>query len=121
MGEIQSASMSYILIQEGVFMDKLNILLICGSGASTGFMAANMRKEAAKQGLDWEIAAHSESELEEYADGIDCLMLGPHLAYLQDEVTKRYGGKNIKIAVMEKRYYSTLDAASALKHIKSLF
>ena len=29
-------------------MKKLNVLLVCGSGASSGFMAANMRKAASK-------------------------------------------------------------------------
>ena len=32
-------------------MKKLNVLLVCGSGASSGFMAANIRKAAAEK--DW--------------------------------------------------------------------
>ena len=35
------------------------ILLACGIGASTGFMAANMRKAAKAQGLDVSIHAPS--------------------------------------------------------------
>jgi PTS system cellobiose-specific IIB component len=101
-------------------MGKLNVLLVCGSGASTGFMAANLRKVAARQGLDWEIAARSETELEGLEDEVNCVMLGPHLAYLLEELTERCKGKNLKVAVMEKRYYSTLDGAAALKHIQSL-
>lgn len=42
-------------------------------------MAANMRKAAKKAGLDYKIQARSEAELEEYADEIDVLMVGPHL------------------------------------------
>jgi PTS system cellobiose-specific IIB component len=102
-------------------MKKLNVLLVCGSGASTGFMAANMRKEAVRQGLDWEIAARSETELEGLEDEVNCVMLGPHLAYLLEELTERCKGKDIKVAVMEKRYYSILDGTAALKHIQSLF
>jgi PTS system cellobiose-specific IIB component len=102
-------------------MEKLNVLLVCGSGASTGFMAAKLRKEAAKRGLDWEITARSETELESFDDEIHCVMLGPHLAYLLEELKERYKGKDIKVAVMEKRYYSILDGAEALKHIQSLF
>jgi PTS system cellobiose-specific IIB component len=102
-------------------MSELNVLLVCGSGASTGFMAANLRKEAAKKGLDWEINARSEAEIEEFADTVDCIMLGPHLEYMLEDLTKRCGGKNIKIAVMHKSYYSILDGAAALKHIQSLY
>ena len=46
------------------------ILLACGSGASTGFMAANMRKAAKAQGLDVSIHAVSKSQVPEYADKI---------------------------------------------------
>lgn len=106
---------------EACVMERLNVLLVCGSGASTGFMAVNLRKEASKQGLDWEIAARSETEIESFDDRINCVMLGPHLAYLLEELTERYRGKDIKVAVMEKRYYATLDGAAALKHIQSLF
>jgi PTS system cellobiose-specific IIB component len=102
-------------------MDKLNILLVCGSGASTGFMAANMRKEAAKQGLDWEITARSEAEVESCVDDTNCIMVGPHLAYLIEELTDRYKDRGIKIALMNKSYYSILDGVAALKHIQSLF
>ena len=38
-------------------------------------MAANMRKEAAKRGLDMKITARSESEIENYIDEIDALMI----------------------------------------------
>ena len=47
------------------------ILLACGIGASTGFMAANMRKAAKAQGLDVSIHAVSKSQVPEYADKID--------------------------------------------------
>ena len=67
-------------------MKKLNVLLVCGSGASSGFMAANMRKAASKQGLEIDIKARSESEIENYIDEIDALMVGPHLAYILDDI-----------------------------------
>ena len=56
------------------------ILLACGIGASTGFMAANMRKAAKAQGLDVSIHAVSKSQVPEYADKIDVLLLGPHFS-----------------------------------------
>jgi PTS system cellobiose-specific IIB component len=102
-------------------MDKLNVLLVCGAGASTGFMAANLRKETVRQGLDWNITARSESGVVDYADEIHCIMIGPHLEYLLEELTERYREKGIKVAVMNKSYYSILDGAAALKHIQSLF
>ena len=73
-------------------MEKLNVLLVCGSGASSGFMAANMRKAASKQGLDIDIKARSESEIENYID-------------------------EINVILMEPDYYSVLNGEMAIAHL----
>lgn len=102
-------------------MKKLNILLICGSGASSGFMAAKIRKAAKLRGKEIKVSARSESEIENYIDEIDCLMVGPHLAYLLDEVDEIIGEATVKVALMKPKYYATLDGEKALDHILSLF
>ncbi len=102
-------------------MDNLRVLLVCGSGASSGFMAANIRKAAAGKGMNMTVIARSESEIENYIDDIDCLMVGPHLAYLIDEVDEIVGDTDIKVALMKPEYYSTLNGEKALEHIVSLF
>ena len=95
-------------------MKKLSVLLVCGSGASSGFMAANMRKAASKEGLEIDIKARSESEIENY---IDALMVGPHLAYILDEVEEYKNGRDVKVILMKPEYYSTLDGTKAIKHL----
>ena len=82
-------------------MKKLNVLLVCGSGASSGFMAANIRKAAAEKGLDIKITARGESEIENYIDDIDALMVGPHLAYILDEVEEFVGDAPVKVILMK--------------------
>lgn len=104
-------------------MEKLNVLLVCGSGASSGFMAANMRKAAKERELDIKISARSESEIENYIDEIDALMIGPHLAYLLDDIDDilQDSPKEIKAILMKPEYYSTLDGNEALNHLLSYF
>lgn len=102
-------------------MKKLIVLLVCGSGASSGFMAANIRKAAAARGLEITVNARSESEIENYIDEIDCLMIGPHLAYLLDEVDEIVGNTKVKVELMKSDYYATLNGEKALDHILSLF
>ena len=92
-----------------------NILLICGSGASSGFMAANMRKAAKKAGLDYKIQARSEAELGEYADEIDALMVGPHLKAEFDAIKS----EKVKVILMKPDYYSILDGKSAIEDLKA--
>lgn len=103
--------------KEGYKMKKLNVLLVCGSGASSGFMAANMRKAASKQGLEISIIARSESEIENYIDEIDALMVGPHLAYILDEVEEYIHGEDVKVILMKGEYYATLDGDKAIAHL----
>jgi len=100
-----------------IIMEKLNVLLVCGSGASSGFMAANMRKAASKQGLDIDIKARSESEIENYIDEINVLMVGPHLAYILDEVEEYTHGEDVKVILMEPDYYSVLNGEMAIAHL----
>jgi PTS system cellobiose-specific IIB component len=103
-------------------MKKYNVLLVCGGGTSTGFMAANMRKVAKEMGMDMEIKSRSETEVEVYAPDADCIMLGTHLAYLEDEMKERTKEHNCAVFVMDKSYYSTLDGKGAindmLKHME---
>lgn len=98
-------------------MKKLNVLLVCGSGASSGFMAANMRKAASKQGLEIDIKARSESEIENYIDEIDALMVGPHLAYILDDIDEYTHGTDVKVILMKADYYSTLNGEKAIAHL----
>ncbi|MGT2784029.1 PTS sugar transporter subunit IIB [Streptococcus merionis] len=99
-------------------MSTTNVLLVCGSGASSGFMAANMRKAAKEQGLDMDIKARSESEIENYIDEIDALMVGPHLAYIIDEVEDYTAGTDVKVILMKGEYYATLDGSQAIAHLQ---
>lgn len=99
-------------------MRKLDVLLVCGSGASSGFMAANIRKAAAARGMEVSVVARSESEIESYIEDIDVLMAGPHLAYIMDEVDElAEENPNLKVILMRKDYYSKLDGEAALDHM----
>lgn len=100
-------------------MSKLNVLLVCGSGASSGFMAANMRKVIKERGLDIAVTARGESEIENYIDEIDALMVGPHLAYILDDIDEYTQGADVKVILMKAEYYSKLDGAAALDDLLS--
>lgn len=67
------------------------------------------------------MTARSEAEIENYINDIDCLMIGPHLAYLEEDVSKIIQGKDIKVALMKPDYYATLNGEQALDHIVTLF
>ena len=86
----------------------IRILLACGIGASTGFMAANMRKAAKAQKLDVSIHAVSKSQVSDYADKIDVLLLGPDFSA---EVPEH----NVKVTSIDPDSYGALDGESILQ------
>ena len=98
-------------------MKKHNVLLVCGSGASSGFMAANIRKAAAARGLSITVNARSESTVEE----IDCLMIGPHLASTLPEMEEICEGYDVKVGVIEQAAYARLNGDAALDQILGMF
>lgn len=91
------------------------ILLACGIGASTGFMAANMRKIAKKQGVDATIHAVSKSQVMEYADKIDILLLGPHFSAEVPEYQEMLKNYNVKVTSIDPDDYAALDGESILE------
>ena len=102
-------------------MGKLRVLLVCGSGASSGFMAANIRKAAKEKGLEMSVQARSDSEIDNYIEDVDLIMVGPHLEYVMDELEEYTEEYPVKIALMKPEYYSALDGAKAIEHILSLY
>lgn len=100
---------------------KIRILLACGIGASTGFMAANMRKIAKKQGIEVDIHAVSKSEVMEYADKIDVLLLGPHFAGEVPFYKEKLEPHGVKVMSINPKYYAALDGQSILKDAFDLY
>ena len=93
----------------------LRIMLACGIGASTGFMAASMRKSAKKQKLDVEIHAVSKSQIMEYADQIDILLLGPHFSGQVQKYQESLRSFDIAVTSIDPDYYGSLDGESILE------
>ncbi len=97
-----------------------NIYLVCGSGASSGFMAAAIRKAAKKLKLEYTAKATSESQLADNLDNVDVILVGPHIAYKEESIKEIADGKGIKVGVLPQDIYGTLDGEKAIKFIESL-
>ena len=93
----------------------IKILLACGIGASTGFMAANMRKAEKAKNLDVTIHAVSKSQVSEYADKIDVLLLGPHFSAEVPEYQQMLKSHNVKVTSIDPDDYAALDGESILE------
>ena len=101
-------------------MEEIKILLACGSGASSGFMAGSMRKAAKKQGINADIKARSDSEIDSFLSDIDCLMLGPHLKYMENEIKEKAEPYNVPVACISQEAYGRLNGEKALQEALEL-
>lgn len=97
-----------------------NVLLVCGSGASSGFMAAAARKAAKKAKSKVVFKARSDSELSEYLNGQDLLLIAPHLKYLKDDLAGEAERAGVKIAIIPEDVYGALDGAGLLQFAESM-
>lgn len=95
-------------------MDNLKVLLCCGAGMSSGFLASSARKSAKKQKLSVNVEARSHTEVKEYLSSIDILMVGPHYATdmeMYKALAEPYG---VPVVLIPQDIYAQLDGARLL-------
>lgn len=56
-----------------------SVLIVCGAGASSTFLASRLRSLAAIRGLDLTVVAASDNELGSRLHTASVLLVGPHL------------------------------------------
>lgn len=94
----------------------MKILLMCGAGASSGFMAQAMRKAAKAQNMeDIEIIARSDAEMMNNLKGTDLIMFGPHLEYKKDALENDLKQYNIPFTFIDKDAYGSIDGEATLR------
>lgn len=91
------------------------ILLCCGAGMSSGFIAQKMRKAAKKNSIMVEIDAITESDVDSYINMIDLLLVGPHMTYVFNELKKKTEEANIPMMIIPEEIYGTLDGERLLE------
>lgn len=95
-------------------MSTTKILLCCGAGMSSGFLASSARKIAKKRKLNVSVEARSHSEVNDFLNSINILMLGPHYASelsKYEEIAKPYG---IPVVVIPQDIYAQLNGEKLL-------
>ncbi len=101
-------------------MATIRVLLACGEGASSGFMAQNINRYAKKAGIDLKAMARSESLIDNYADETDVILLAPHLSAELEEVSERMKDRKIPVGVIKSSVYGMLDGEGVVKQVMAL-
>ncbi|WP_243232468.1 PTS sugar transporter subunit IIB [Microbacterium sp. CIAB417] len=70
-------------------MASKRILVVCGAGASSTFVAQRLQRAASVAGLAWQASAGTETSVSAHA--ADLVLVGPHLADRMDAVRAAAG------------------------------
>lgn len=90
------------------------ILIVCGAGASSTFLASRMRAVAASRKIPLSVTAASEADLDSLLAGIDVLLVGPHLAPVFDELLDRAAKRGTLAALLPPTAFQSGGAEAAL-------
>jgi PTS system cellobiose-specific IIB component len=94
----------------------VKIGLFCAAGMSTSMLVEKMKAFAGERGVEAEIAAYPESEMEKYVDNIDVSLLGPQVKYLLNKGKAVCEPKGVAIDVINTVDYGMMNGAKVLEH-----
>ena len=80
----------------------MRIIVVCGAGASSTFVAQRIRRAAAARGLEVRAPAASEALDEALADA-DVLLVGAHLGERLEPSLERAAAASVPIAMLPRR------------------
>ncbi|TCI20582.1 PTS sugar transporter subunit IIB [Exiguobacterium sp. SL-9] len=98
----------------------MKIGLFCAAGMSTSMLVEKMKAVAAERGIDAEIAAYPESEMETYVDHLDVALLGPQVKYLLSKGKQICEPKGVPIDVINTVDYGMMNGTKVLDHALKL-
>ncbi|WP_332237272.1 PTS sugar transporter subunit IIB [Sporolactobacillus sp. KGMB 08714] len=98
------------------------IMLACSAGMSTSMLVSKMKQTAESEGKDYKIFAIATSSVDHSleAEHPDVLLLGPQVAYMQNEIKKKTDRAGIPLAVISMKDYGMMDGKSVLHFAETL-
>ena len=99
----------------------MKIILVCSAGMSTSMLVSKMREEANKRGLDANIDAFAESQLKDHMDGLDVVLIGPQVRFLEKKLRSSLEPKGIKVEIIDQMAYGLMQGDKVLDQAIALY
>lgn len=96
------------------------ILVVCGAGASSTFLASRMRALAVERGLDVTARATSSLDLGPRLEDARVLLVGPHLEAMFAELSAEAARYSVPAALLAATAFGPRGAADALDQAVAL-
>jgi PTS system cellobiose-specific IIB component len=96
------------------------ILVVCGAGASSTFLASRMRLLATERGLDLTARAASNLDIDSRLETARVLLVGPHLAAEFPDLQQAASTHDVPAALLPDTAFGPDGAAAALDQALAL-
>lgn len=94
----------------------MRILVVCGAGASSTFVAQRLARAAEGAGLPWSAEAGTERTALT-ATGVDLVLVGPHLAGRADGIRTALGG-GCRVIALPPDAFTDFDGSRTLRLVR---
>ncbi|UNK71947.1 hypothetical protein [Microbacterium sp. H1-D42] len=94
----------------------MRILVVCGAGASSTFVAQRLARAAGAAGLPWSTEAGTERTALSAA-GVDVVLIGPHLADHADGIRSSLSARSLVVTLPDDAF-SDLDGSRTLRLVR---
>ena len=96
------------------------VLIVCGAGASSTFLALRVRGVARQRGLDLVVEAGTIADLDERLPATDVLLVGPHLVEQYDVLALRAADAGTSVGLLADDAFGPGGAEAATDQLAAL-
>ncbi|MFW2491100.1 PTS sugar transporter subunit IIB [Clostridium chromiireducens] len=92
----------------------LTIRLFCAAGMSTSLLVSKMKEAAKSKGIEVDIEAFPESQMDKHLDNVDVALLGPQVGYTIAKARRVCEPKGIPVDIIPMVDYGMMNGAKVL-------
>jgi len=92
----------------------MRILVVCGAGASSTFVAQRVRRAAHDRGLDYAASAGTVRSLPIDLDASDIVLVGPHLADDLGRIERDAATRGVSVVLLPADVFADRDGSRTL-------
>ena len=96
----------------------MRIVVVCGAGASSTFVALRLQRAAAAARLNYEVAGSTESALAEDLQFTDLLLVGPHLGEQVEAISARAAEHQVPTILLPDDVFGDADGTRTLRLVQ---
>ena len=96
----------------------MRILVVCGAGASSTFVAQRVRHAAHNQGLAYSAFAGTELSLPIDLDAADVVLVGPHLIHALPRIERDAALRGTTVVLLPSDIFTDLDGTRTLALVR---